>query len=157
MTTASALFKAALLLLFLLVFVVFALSDTHWDSQTTQTPLFFSYVITSTSGHEMYLAYCAGCHGKDGRARTPVARLCAVPPADLTLLAINNHGAYPARKVFEVLHNGTGKPFQGQGYMPVWEPLLKSMNSETQEVVDLRLRNLTEYVRTLQARPVVRP
>jgi len=40
------------------------------------------------------------------------------PRADLTLLAINNNGSDPARKVFEVLHNGTGKPFQGQGPMP---------------------------------------
>jgi hypothetical protein len=31
--------------------------------------------------------------------------------------------------------------------MPDREPLLKSMNSETQDVVDLRLRSLTEYVR----------
>lgn len=94
---------------------------------------------------------------KDGRSRTPAARLCAVPPADLTLLSISNQGSYPAQKVERVLHYGTDKPPQGQGYMPVWEPLLKSMNSETQEVTDLRIHNLTEYVRTLQARPVSHP
>ena len=73
------------------------------------------------------------------------------------LFSINNQGAYPAHKVAEILRNGTGKPPQGQGYMPVWEPLLKSMNSESQDVIDLRIRNLTEYVRTLQARLVAEP
>ena len=157
MTTSSAILKACLLLFFLLLFGAFALSDVHWDSKTEQTTPFFFYVVTSTSGREMYLAYCSGCHGKDGRARTAASRLCTVSPSDLTLLSINNQGSYPAQKVLEVLHNGTGKPPQGQGYMPVWEPLLKSMNSETQDVVDLQLRNLTEYVRTLQTRPVAHP
>jgi mono/diheme cytochrome c family protein len=139
------------------MFGAFALSDVHRDSKTGQTAPFFFDAVTSTSGREMYLAYCSGCHGKDGRARTPASRLCAVSPSDLTLLSINNQGSYPAQKVLAVLHNGTGKPSQGQGYMPVWEPLLKSTNSETQDLVDLRLRNLTEYVRTLQARPVTFP
>jgi hypothetical protein len=149
--------KPALLLFFLLFFGAFALSDVYWDSHSPQVSPFFSYVITSTSGREMYFAYCSGCHGKDGRAKTVAARLCVVPPADLTLLSLNNQGAYPAHRVAEILRNGTGKPPQGQGYMPVWEPLLKSMNSESQEVIDLRIRNLTEYVRTLQARLVAKP
>src|ERR1700740_1896716 len=146
MKNVSAFAKPALLLFFLLFFGAFALSDVYWDSHSPQVSPFFSYVITSTSGREMYSAYCSGCHGKDGRAQTLAARL-----------SINNQGAYPAHKVAEILRSGTGKPPQGQGYMPVWEPLLKSMNSESQDVIDLRIRNLTEYVGTLQARLVVEP
>jgi hypothetical protein len=157
MKNASAFAKPVLLLFFPFFFGAFALSHVYWDSHSPQISPFFSYVITSTSGREMYFAYCSGCHGKDGRAKTLAARLCAVPPADLTLLSLNNEGAYPAHRVAEILRNGTGKPSQGQGYMPVWEPLLKSMNSESQDVIDLRIRNLTEYVRTHQARLVAEP
>lgn len=63
MKIAILLLKALFAFFFLLTFGVFALSDTRWGSQTKQNPPFFSYPITSTSGREMYLAYCSGCHG----------------------------------------------------------------------------------------------
>jgi mono/diheme cytochrome c family protein len=136
--------------LFFILLAGYAASAVNWDNPANKTSPFFPYVATSTSGPEMYAAYCASCHGKDGRAKTPAARLCTVPPADLSTLALKNHGIYPAARVSEVLHNGTGKPATGQGYMPVWQPLLQSMNSETLEVTELRIRNLTDYVKTLQ-------
>ncbi len=103
----------------------------------------------------MYTVYCAGCHGKDGRGKGRSSRLCTVPPTDLTQFSRNNHGTFPAKWVLEVLHHGTGLPPKGQGYMPVWGPLLKSMNSDPPEVTEARLQNLTEYVETLQDKTAV--
>jgi len=145
--------KYAISFLFFIFLAGFAASTVNWDNPADKTSPFFSFVTTSTSGQEMYTVYCSSCHGKDGRANTPVARLCAVPPADLSVLAFNNHGIYPASRVAEVLRNGTGKTPTGQGYMPVWQPLLQSMNSETLAVTELRIRNLTDYVKTLQVPP----
>jgi len=69
------------------------------------------------------------------------------------LLAKKNHGVFPAKRVSQVLHTGTGKTPQGQGYMPVWAPLLQSMNADKPETTEIRIANLTEYVRSLQERP----
>ena len=105
----------------------------------------------------MYAQYCAGCHGSRGQGQGPAARYCTVSPANLALLAKNNRGVFPAKHVFQVLHTGTGKRPQGQGYMPVWEPLLRSMNADKPETTEMRIANLTEYVRTLQERTATPP
>jgi len=114
---------------------------------------YFSIHTNPDSGQEMYGQYCAGCHGSDGLGLGPSARYCTVAPAKLTLLAKMNHGVFPAKRVSQVLHSGTGKRPQGQGYMPVWEPLLQAMNADKPETTAIRIANLTEYVRTLQERP----
>jgi len=145
--------KYAISFLFFIFLAGYAASAVHWDNPVNKTSPFFPFITTSTSGQEMYDVYCSSCHGKDGRAKTQAARLCTVPPADLSVLALNNHGIYPATRVAEVLRNGTGKTPTGQGYMPVWQPLLQSMNSETLEVTEVRIRNLTDYVKTLQVPP----
>ena len=123
------------------------------DTPGNRDSSIFSLFITSISGKEMYAVYCAGCHGQDGRGKGHSARHCTVPPADLTHLASNNHGIYPTEKVCEVLRHGTGQPPKGQGLHAHLEPLLKSMNAEPVTVTEERIRNLSEYVKTLQDRP----
>ena len=51
---------------------------------------------SATSGKEMYLAYCATCHGKEGKGDGPVASALKVPPADLTTLSKRNDGKFPS-------------------------------------------------------------
>lgn len=114
---------------------------------------YFSIHTNPDSGQEMYAQYCAGCHGSGGQGHGPAAHYCTVSPANLALLAKKNHGVFPANRVSQVLHSGTGKTPQGQGYMPVWEPLLQSMNADKPGTTEIRIANLTEYVRTLQERP----
>jgi mono/diheme cytochrome c family protein len=115
--------------------------------------IYFSIHTNPDSGQEMYVQYCAGCHGSSGQGQGPAARYCTVSPANLALLAKKNHGVFPAQHVSQVLHSGTGKRLQGQGYMPVWAPLLQTMNGDKPETTEIRIANLTEYVRTLQERP----
>jgi len=107
----------------------------------------------STSGQEQYNAYCAGCHGPDGRGTGRASRYCTVKPSNLTKLAQNNKGVYPAERVCEVLRNGTGHLAHGVGYMPVWKPLLKSMNGDATETTEVRIKNLAGYIETLQEQP----
>jgi len=99
------------------------------------------------------MTYCAGCHGLDGRGRGRVSAYCKVPPTDLSQLAVRNKGIYPAEWVCEVLRHGTGHPSNGQGYMPTWEPLLKSMNADPPGLTELRIQNLAAFVKTLQDPP----
>jgi mono/diheme cytochrome c family protein len=47
--------------------------------------------------------YCAVCHGKDGKGNSPAASAMKTSPADLTVLAQNNGGKYPAAHVAAVI------------------------------------------------------
>jgi mono/diheme cytochrome c family protein len=123
------------------------------DTSGNRGSSIFPLVISPTSGKDMYGVYCAGCHGEDGRGKGHSSRYCTVPPPDLTQLARNNHGIYPVERVCEILRHGTGQSPKGQGYMPIWQPLLKSMDAEPARVTEERIRNLAEYVKTLQDRP----
>jgi hypothetical protein len=147
--------KAAIFLLSFFAVGGYAISAVNWNTAGTKVPTFFSSVLTSASGQEMYMVYCAGCHGKDGRGKGQSSRLCTVSPVDLTQFARNNHGIFPTKWVSGVLHHGTGRPPRGQGYMPVWEPLLRSMHGEPPDVTETRLQNLTDYVKTLQVKTAI--
>jgi len=42
---------------------------------------------SATSGKEMFISYCAVCHGKDGKGAGPAVAALKATPADLTALA----------------------------------------------------------------------
>jgi len=106
------------------------------------------------SGEEMYKHYCAACHGSTGKGDGPAASALKTAPADLTNLAKNNGGKFPAEYVMSVLRFGATKPAHGSKNMPVWGPLFGSPNLQGQApgVVDLRISNLTKYVESIQAK-----
>src|ERR1700683_3725370 len=54
---------------------------------------------SSTSGSEMFINYCAVCHGKSGNGDGPAASALKVPPADLTTLAKRNGGKFDSAHV----------------------------------------------------------
>jgi len=107
------------------------------------------------SGSEMYTVYCAVCHGATGNGNGPAASVFTKPPTNLTKLAKNNNGKYPAEYVYTVLKLGTPVPAHGSIQMPVWNTLFRSMNS-TEEPADsvtkLRIHNLVEYIQSIQAK-----
>jgi mono/diheme cytochrome c family protein len=55
------------------------------------------------SGKEMFKTYCASCHGANGKGDGPAASALKTTPADLTMLAKNNGGKFPADKVASIL------------------------------------------------------
>jgi mono/diheme cytochrome c family protein len=57
----------------------------------------------ANSGKEMYAAYCAACHGKDGKGDGPVAAALKTPPADLTILARQHAGKFPSIQVHRAI------------------------------------------------------
>jgi mono/diheme cytochrome c family protein len=97
----------------------------------------------ATSGKQMYVNYCAPCHGVDGRGNGPV---------DLTVLSKNNHGKFPDTHIVSVLQNGSDIPSHGTADMPVWGPILGKMNQTNPQDRLLRVSNLSRYLETLQAK-----
>lgn len=103
------------------------------------------------SGKEMYNEYCAVCHGIDGRGGGPAAPALKKAPTDLTQLAIRNKGKFPGDKVARSIEGDEMIPAHGSMDMPVWGKLFKSLG-RTDDIVRMRVVNLTEYVKSLQAR-----
>src|SRR5688572_15051452 len=70
-----------------------------------QTP---SIVTESLVGRDSFDLYCASCHGPDGRGNGPVAQALRTRPADLSVLAQRNNGAFPRNRVRSFV-TGTGR------------------------------------------------
>jgi mono/diheme cytochrome c family protein len=108
--------------------------------------------IASVEGKELYAAYCAACHGKEGRGDGPAAASLKVAPTDLTLLAKKNNGTFASVAVEQSII-GAGKPVvaHGPSDMPVWGPIFFSMGQD-QALETMRVKNLTRYLESLQAK-----
>ena len=103
------------------------------------------------SGKEMFNAYCASCHGSEGKGNGPAAAALKPEPTDLTQLAKKNGGKFPALVVLSALKDGTPGA-HGSKDMPVWGPILQSVTPNGGPAVQMRLSNLTDYVGSLQAK-----
>jgi len=103
------------------------------------------------SGKEMFHAYCASCHGPDGKGNGPAAAALKKPPTDLTLLAQKGGGKFPAMLVMSSIKDG-GQAGHGSKEMPVWGPILSSVSNDDPAVVDQRVGNLVGYIQSLQVK-----
>jgi mono/diheme cytochrome c family protein len=99
----------------------------------------------------MFAEYCSPCHGPGGLGNGPAAAALKKPPANLTLLTKNNNGTFPQRRVEDVLRFGFDYPSHGNSEMPIWGPTFRALSAD-KEAVTLRIANLTEHLRTLQAK-----
>ncbi len=106
----------------------------------------------SNSGKEMFNSYCAVCHGKDGKGTGPAASAMKTPPTDLTAMAKQNGGKYPAAHVAAVIKGQAVTASHGSQDMPVWGPLFSSISQGHEAQVQQRVTNLVTYIDSLQAK-----
>ena len=104
------------------------------------------------SGQEMYKAYCAVCHGTDGKGNGPAASALKAVPTDLTMLSKNNGGKFPEMKVASTIQGKSNLAAHGTEEMPVWGQLFWGMSHGHSAEVQQRVSNLSKYVETLQAK-----
>jgi len=105
---------------------------------------------SATSGKTMYLAYCASCHGKEGKGDGPVAGALKVPPPDLTTLSKRNNGKFPSAQVVNTITGPAGVQAHGSREMPVWGPIFMAMEHQHESEARLRVANLADYIKSLQ-------
>lgn len=105
---------------------------------------------SASSGKDMYVAYCASCHGNDGKGNGPAASALKSIPTDLTQLAARNKGKFPENHVVQTIKGDVNMPSHGSKDMPVWGPIFASMGTTSDGVMQLRIRNLTKYIESLQ-------
>lgn len=105
-----------------------------------------------TSGQEMYKAYCAVCHGLDGKGNGPAASALKTPPADLTLLSKGNGGEYPDMKVVTIIRGQGNLAAHGTQEMPIWGKVFWTMSHGHEGEVQQRIANLNTYIKSLQTK-----
>jgi mono/diheme cytochrome c family protein len=103
----------------------------------------------SLAGRDSFDRYCAPCHGSGGKGDGPVASALRARPADLTVLARRNDGAFPGDRVREFI-TGTARALAAHGTteMPVWGPMFRAFESDAR--ARARIDNLVEYVGSIQ-------
>jgi mono/diheme cytochrome c family protein len=114
------------------------------DSEKQQT------LIRSVEGVDLYRAYCASCHGKNGKGNGPVAPALKATVPDLTVIAKNNRGQFPVARVRSILMGEEGMiASHGSREMPVWGPLFHDEKAPV-DLGPVRLNNLVNYLESIQ-------
>jgi mono/diheme cytochrome c family protein len=121
---------------------------TGAQHSTKDEPL--SLLTPSLAGMQNFTAYCAPCHGHDGKGLGPVADALTTRPSDLTKLAARNKGVFPTRGVRDYLtHGNETVQAHGSRTMPVWGPTFRAFDS-SDKAVALRIANLATYLESIQ-------
>lgn len=71
-------------------------------------------------GAEIYGNHCVVCHGETGGGDGIVGELFAKRPANLKLLARENNGTFPTKRVIEAIYGQVDIAGHGKTNMPVW-------------------------------------
>ena len=109
--------------------------------------------VSPASGKQMYEAYCATCHGVNGKGTAAAVTALTPPPTDLTLLSSHNAGQFPAYRIRDLLLDQDPDHDRAGDSMPVWAPAFKSLQRDHPDLVRLRVQNLVAYLETMQASP----
>jgi len=102
------------------------------------------------SGKDMYVQYCASCHGKDGKGAGPAASALKIPPTDLTTLATRGKGTFPELRVVRIIEGTDELAAHGSMDMPTWGQVFHQMDGSA--VMRLRVANLSAYLKTIQVK-----
>lgn len=107
-------------------------------------------LIPSIDGADLYKAYCASCHGLDGKGAGPMAAELKARLPDLTRIARRNRGTFPLERVERVISGEEEiTPAHGSREMPMWGPIFSQIVWD-RDLGRLRIHNLAKYLEKLQ-------
>lgn len=119
------------------------------EAQRPATP---PLVISSLSGRDLFVFYCATCHGRGGKGDGPVALSLKTPPADLTQISARHGGMFPSDEIRRfVTGDERVAGVHGSGDMPVWGPIFRSLEPRDR-LTQVRIENLVTFIESLQTR-----
>lgn len=116
------------------------------QSQTETQPL-----IGSVEGPDLFRAYCAPCHGADGKGNGPAAAALKTKPPDLTTINRRSGGKFPSQRVRETIAGDNRIAAHGSREMPVWGPVFHQVERD-RDWGYVRLENLTKYLESIQSK-----
>ena len=105
----------------------------------------------ASSGVQMYGAYCAVCHGLQGKGDGPAASALKQPLPDLTQLTRRHNGEFPTLELSVMIQGDSTIAAHGSKNMPMWGDVFRSFQ-DRESIVKLRVHNLVEYIRSMQTK-----
>jgi mono/diheme cytochrome c family protein len=109
-------------------------------------------VLDSFKGPELFMAYCATCHGRDAKGGGPMAASLRIAPTDLTRIAARNGGKFPFLQVQRIISGEQQPPStHGTREMPVWGPIFSEVSWD-QDLGRVRIYSLAMYLETIQVK-----
>lgn len=108
--------------------------------------------VTGETGRELFVNYCASCHGVDGKGSGPTAHTLKIQPADLTTIAKRRGGAFPTALIRSRIA-GPDNMFiaaHGSSEMPVWGPIFRALDPAGDN--EGRVSRIVAYVESLQSK-----
>jgi mono/diheme cytochrome c family protein len=105
------------------------------------------------SDRMLFVAYCASCHGRDGRGNGPVADGFRVRPQDLTQFARRNGGAFPAEATRRIIDGRDVRVrSHGASGMPVWGDAFVKREGLDERAARARIEAIVRYLESIQER-----
>jgi mono/diheme cytochrome c family protein len=106
------------------------------------------------TGSDVFKDYCAVCHGMSARGDGPLADSMKRRPPDLTVLATQNGGVFPAEQVRKIIDGREAVPGHGGPDMPVWGRAFKASRlGSSEESVKSVIDALVQHIESLQQKP----
>jgi mono/diheme cytochrome c family protein len=108
------------------------------------------------SGKQDYDAYCADCHGSDGKGSGPSTSTIPMnpPPTDLTQMTKKNDGKFPFDQVVDIIDGRKSIPSHERVQMPFLGTTLqqpgKEFTPQSDAEVRQRIESMARYVESLQ-------
>jgi mono/diheme cytochrome c family protein len=112
--------------------------------------------IDEYAGVETFQRYCASCHGTGGTGDGPVAAAIPIPVPDLTRLEARDGAGFDEDVLRKIIDGRQPVIYHGTRYMPVWGYefwIEEGADAKAEESVDVIVRNLVDYIRSIQADP----
>ena len=109
-------------------------------------------LIGSMDGASLYKAYCAACHGIDGKGIGPMTEWLKIKAPDLTRLTIREGGKFPLARVQRIIA-GEENITAGHGTreMPIWGPIFSKVTRD-EDLGPMRVYNVAKFLETMQVK-----
>jgi hypothetical protein len=109
-------------------------------------------LIDSIQGPALYKAYCAVCHGSDGKGGGPMAQSLKIRPSDLTRISARNGGSFPLARISKIISGEEQVPAaHGTREMPLWGPIFSQVAWDM-DLGRVRVDNLARHLRDMQGK-----
>lgn len=106
-------------------------------------------LIYSVKGADLYHAHCAPCHGAEGKGDGPMVSVMKLKMPDLTALAKNNGGQFPAAAVRKTITGEDVLASHGSREMPIWGPIFHQVEDD-RDYGNVRIENLVKFLESIQ-------
>ena len=109
----------------------------------------------AASGADLYLRYCAACHGMAAKGEGEMAAILTVEPSDLTRLGAGNGGVFPVARVAAQI-DGRDPLLAHGGVMPLFGDFFEgqdtALRSETGQpmITSQRIADLLAFLEAIQ-------